>query len=126
MPATPQSAAIQVANALISEANNSILLFYNNHTSLMAQWTEQGIATILSKLGTVPLNPDGSLGTTPDPAPVPGNPIDPAKYPLTKSLSSNDITAIKTILDQIKLLIDGNAVAAQTGAHGILNKAVGG
>jgi hypothetical protein len=127
MAATPQSATIQVANLLISEANQIISL-YNSHVALKAQWTEQGIANLLNALATAALNTDGSFGTA-DGSPNVAHPIDTrvaANAALTKSLSSNQLTSIKSLMDAIVSLIDANAVSAQTGAHGILNQAIGG
>lgn len=125
MAATPQSATIQLANNLISLAQQMINV-YNAHSALQQQWTDQGIANQLNALATAALATDGSLGTADVSANV-AHPIDTRVVTsLGKALSSNQLTAIKSLLDQVKSLIDGNAVTAQGGAHGILNAAVGG
>lgn len=127
MPATPQSATIQLANLLESEAQ-AIIGLYNSHKIVQAQWTDQGIANQLNALATAALNVDGSFGTA-DGTPNVAHPIDTrvaVNSALGKSLSANQLTQIKTLMDAIVSLVDGNAVSAQTGAHSILNQAVGG
>jgi hypothetical protein len=123
--ATQQSQAIQIANQLIS-LSQTLMSIYQGMVVLDAAWSDDGTATVIAALGTVALNADGSLGAA-DGAPNVAHPINPALFPvLTRALSSNQITQLKTILDAVVTLVNGSAVSAQTGARGILNAAVGG
>lgn len=123
MPATPQTQAISIANSYIAlgaqlkQINDQLVV-------LAAQWTDDGTATTLNALGTVALNADGSTGAS-DGAPNVAHPINPT-LGITRALSSNQIAQIKTICDAFVTLVSGSAVAAQTGARGILNSCVGG
>lgn len=123
MPSIPQNQALNTINNLISAAQ-SIIAIYNDQATLDQYWTDNGIANIMAALGTVALNTDGTTGAA-DGTPVETHPLDPAKYPsLVRTLTPTQITQIKTILDAVVSLINGNAVSAQTGARAILNAAV--
>lgn len=125
MSATPQTQTIQTANSLISLAGQ-LLSIYQQMVIIDAAWTDNGEANILNALGTVTLAPDGSTGSA-DATPNVAHPISPTLFPsLSRSLSANQITSIKTVLDSIVTLVNGSAVSAQAGARGILNSAVGG
>jgi hypothetical protein len=121
----PQTQAIQTANQLIS-LSSQLMSIYTQMVILDAAWTDQGAANVLNALGTVVLAVDGSTGAA-DGAPNVTHPIDPTKYPaLTRSLSSNQITSLKTTLDSIVTFVNGSAVTAIPSARAILNSAVGG
>lgn len=126
MSATQQSQAIQVANQLIS-ISGQLMSLYQQMVALDAAWTDQGVATVLANMQTVPLNADGSLGTTPDGTPNVAHPINTATFlTFSRALSSNQLGQCKTILDGIVNYVGGQAVATQVGARAILNAAVGG
>jgi hypothetical protein len=122
---TQQSQAIQVANNLISAAQQ-LMQLYQLMTTIDAQWTDQGTATVIAAMGTIAQNADGSLGTT-DSTPNVAHPLNPTTYPtLSRALSSNQIAQLKTILDGVVSYVGGTAVTTQAGARAILNAAVGG
>jgi hypothetical protein len=122
MSTNPQTQAIQVANALISAAQQLMGLF-NTMSTLDAQWTDQSTATILANMQTALVNADGSLAAA-DATPTAGHAL--TAVTLSRAISANQITQIKTILDAVVTLVNGSAVSAQTGARAILNVAVGG
>lgn len=125
MAATPQTQAIATANSLIALSQQLISL-YQAMVILDAQWTDQAAATTLAAMGTVAQNADGSLGAADGTATV-THPLDPTKYPgLSRSISSNQIGQLKTILDGVVNYVGGSAVATQASARPILNVAVGG
>ena len=125
MSATPQTQAIQVANSLIT-ASQQLMNLYATMVTLDQQWTDQAVANTLANMATVSLKTDGSPGT-PDASPVVSNPIDTSKFPtLSRSISSNQIGQLKTILDGIVSYVGGLAVTTQPSARPILNVAVGG
>lgn len=124
MASTPQTQALNVANTLVSIAQQLISV-YGQMDVLDAAWTDNAIATVLGTLGTIALNPDGSLGAQ-DSTPNPNHSLNPNLYPtLTRALSSTQLTQIKSICDAVVSLLNGNAVTAQGGARAILNQAVG-
>jgi hypothetical protein len=126
MSVNPQTQSIAIANQLISLAGQ-FLSIYQQMVILDAAWSDNGVANIINALGTVALNTDGSLGTTPDGTPVVTHPINPTLYPnLIRSLSATQITQLKTILDNIVTYVNGSAVSATASARGILNSASGG
>lgn len=121
--ATPQQQALNTINNLISAAQ-TIIAVYNNQSALDQYWTDNNIANTLAALGTVALNADGTMGTA-DGTPVETHPLNPATYPsLGRTLTPTQINQIKTILDAVVSLVNGNAVSAQGGARAILNAAV--
>src|SRR6266436_1239595 len=123
--ANPQTQAIQTANTMFNLAAQ-LMSLYTQMVALDAAWLDQGSAAVLAAMGTVIQNADGSLGTA-DVTPNITHPLDPTKYPsIQRSLSSNQIASIKTILDNIVTYVNGGAVSATAGARGILNTAVGG
>lgn len=125
MAATTQSQAIQIANQLIN-LSNQLMQIYTQMVVLDAAWTDNGVANVLNALGTVPLNADGSTGTA-DGAPNVAHPISPALYPaLQHTLSANQVTQLKTVLDNVVTYVNGSAVTATASARGVLNSAVGG
>jgi hypothetical protein len=125
MASTPQSQAIQNINSLVSAANQ-LMSLYLLMQQIDAQWTDDGMAAIISSMGTVALNADGSLGAA-DGAPNVAHPLNVASYSsLTKAVSSNQIGQIKTILDGVVTYMNGSAVSAQSGARAIINAAIGG
>lgn len=125
MAANQQTQAIQIANQLVS-LSSQLLAIYTQMVVLDAAWTDQGTANVLNAMGTVALNTDGSTGAADGAANV-THPLDPAKYPvLSRSLSANQITQLKSVLDNIVTYTNGGAVTATPSARAILNSAVGG
>jgi hypothetical protein len=125
MATTAQSQSIQVANGLISCAQQAMVL-YQTLSQLQQQWTDDSVAAIIAAMGTVATNADGSLGTA-DGTPNVAHPIDPSKYPaVTRAISSTQIGQIKTVLDGFVTYVNGSAVTTQSGARAILNAAIGG
>jgi hypothetical protein len=125
MTATPNSQVIQQANLVISTAGQFMSLFQTMLT-LDAAWTDDAVATVLATMGTVALNPDGTLGTV-DASPVASHPINPTIYPgLTRAVSLNQITLAKTIMDGFVSYINGQAVTTQVSARLALNALIGG
>lgn len=123
MTAVPQQQALNTINNLISAAQ-TIIAVYNNQAALDQYWTDNGVANIMAAMGTVALNADGTVGAA-DGAPNETHPLSPTTYPsLTRTLTPTQVTQIKSILDAVVSLINGNAVSAQTGARAILNAAV--
>jgi hypothetical protein len=121
----PQTQAIQTANQLIN-LSAQLMSIYQQMVVIDAQWTDQGAANIINALGTVVLAVDGSTGAA-DGTPNVTHPISPTLYPsLTRSLSANQITSLKTTLDSIVTYVNGSAVTAVPTARAILNSAVGG
>jgi hypothetical protein len=119
---TPQTQAVQVANGLIICAQQFMNL-YQQMVALDAQWTDQGVATILAAMSTSAQNADGSIGTA-DGSPNVAHPI--TSTLLSRAISSNQIGQMKTVLDGLVTYINGSAVTTQAGARAILNVAVGG
>lgn len=120
---TPQQQTLNTINNLIA-ASQLIMSVYNTQSALDQYWTDNSVATTMAALGTVALNADGTTGAA-DGTPNEAHPLDPSKYTnLSRTLSPNQITQIKTILDAVVSLINGNAVSAQTGARAILNATV--
>src|SRR5262245_47669551 len=125
MAATPQSQAIEVTNKLISAAQQ-LMTVYLMMVNIDAEWTDDQVAAYVSKMSTVAVNTDGSLGAA-DATPNVAHPIDVGKYTsLGRAMSSDQIAQLKTILDGIVQYVGGQSVAAQPGARAILNAAVGG
>lgn len=125
MASNGQTQAIAVANQIIT-VSQQLMAVYAQMVTLDAQWTDQGVATILAAMGTVAQNADGSLGAA-DGAPNIAHPLDPTKYPvLSRSVSSNQLGQMKTILDGLVNYVNGSAVSTQAGARAILNTATGG
>jgi hypothetical protein len=123
--ANPQTQAIQIANTLFN-LSSQLMAVYTQMVVLDQQWTDQGSANVINALGTVAINVDGSTGAS-DATPNVAHPVDPAKYPsIQRSLSANQISSIKTVLDNIVTYVNGSAVTATPSARGILNSAVGG
>lgn len=122
MGTTPQTQAIQVANGLISAAQQ-LMAVYALMQQLDAQWTDQNVATIVAALATAVENADGSIGTA-DASPNVAHPI--TSVLLSRAISSTQIGQLKTILDGIVTYVNGGAVTTQAGARAILNVAVGG
>jgi len=123
--ATQQTQAIAVANQLIG-LSTALISIYQQMVVLDAAWTDQGTANVLNAMGTVALNTDGSTGTA-DVTPNVTHPLSPALYSnLSRSLSANQITSLKTILDNIVTYVNGSAVSATASARSILNTTVGG
>lgn len=122
MSTTPQTQAAQVANGLISAAQQ-LMNVYQAMVQLDAQWTDQGVATILANMATGVQNTDGSVGAA-DGSPNVAHPITSAL--LSRSISSTQIGQLKTILDGLVTYINGSAVTTQASARPILNVAIGG
>jgi len=124
MSANPQTQAIGIINRLLSLAVQ-LKGISDEMIALDGVWTDNNIGAVINAMGTVGLNTDGSLGSA-DATPNNAHPLSPTLYPaIQRSLSANQVTSIKTILDTIPTLIGGSSVPAQTGARGILNAAVG-
>lgn len=119
-----QQEAINTINNLVTAAQE-LVTFYNNQSALDLYWNDNGIANMIAAMQTIPLNTDGTLGSTPDSTPNAAHPLNINAYPgLTRTLSPTQITQIKTILDAVVSLLNGNAVTAQGGARAILDAAV--
>ena len=117
---TPQSQAISMANQIFLAGQTATTL-YAQIAGIDQYWTDDGVANILNAMATAPENTDGSLGTA-DGSPNNNHPIDTRVYPsLNFAVSSNQIASMKTILDAIQSLLNGNVVSAQGGARAILN-----
>jgi hypothetical protein len=120
--ATPQTQAIQVADQLI-QLSQDLMAVYNQMVVLDAAWTDQAVATTLAAMQTSSLNADGSIGAV-DGTPNVAHPISVGG--MTRSISSNQVAQLKTILDGVVAYINGTAVTTQASARPILNVAVGG
>lgn len=122
---TPQTQSIQVANGLIS-ASQQLMNLYQQMVTLDAQWTDDGVATILAAMATTAINTDGSTGAA-DGSPNVAHPLNTTTYPtLSRAISSTQLGQLKTILDGVVTYVNGTAVTTQAGARAILNVAVGG
>lgn len=125
MAATPQTQAIQIANQIIA-IGGQLMALYTQMVVLDQAWTDNVVGSTLNAMGTVVLNSDGSTGAS-DATPNNAHPLDPTKYPtLQRSLSSNQIAGLKTVLDNIVTYVNGGAVTATPGARQTLNSVVGG
>lgn len=125
MATTPQTQAIQIANSLISFAQQ-LMTISQGMAVLDAAWTDDNAANVLAAMGTVVTNTDGSLGAA-DGAANPAHALNPALYPaLSRAISSTQIAQLKTILDGVVNYVGGSAVTTQASARPILNVAVGG
>jgi hypothetical protein len=125
MTATPQSQAIQVANQLFSNAS-ALMAIYQSQIAIDNTWNDNTVGATLNAMSTVALNSDGTAGSA-DGSPNVAHPLSPTLYPtLQHMLSSNQISSIKTILDEIVTYINGQAVATQAAARAILNSGIGG
>jgi hypothetical protein len=123
--ANANTQAIQVVQGLVS-ASQQLMALYNLMVTLDAQWTDQSVATIVAAMATVTQNADGTQGAS-DGSPNVAHPINLTTYPsMPRSISSNQVGQLKTILDGIVNYVGGQAVSTQTGARAILNAAVGG
>ena len=115
---SPSVQAQTVANQLISNAQ-SIMSVYNSQAQIDNLWNDQTVANYIANMATVSVNADGSLGGS-DGSPNTSHPIPALSVPL----SSLQISQLKTILDAIVSLVNGNAVSAQGSARAILDAAV--
>lgn len=125
--ATPQSQAIQNANAIIGLAQQ-VLVIFNQITAANNAWNDDGSLAIINALATCALNVDGSFGTA-DGTPVTTHPIDTrvaANQGLSRAVSASNISACLTQLVNISSFINGNAVAATPGVRSLLNQVTGG
>lgn len=125
MAATVQSQAIQNANTIMSLAAQ-LLALSSAITQVGNAWTDDSSANTLNAMATVALNTDGSQGTA-DGSPNNAHPLSLTLFPtLTRSISSNQIASMLTVLQTIPTLVGGSAVGAQAGMRAILNSATGG
>jgi hypothetical protein len=123
---TPNTQVISVANTIITNAQ-SLIQIYNSQNQIDLQWTDDSVATYLAAFNTAALNADGTQSSTQDGTPNSAHPIQASAYPpLSRPLTATQITQMKTIIDAVVSLLNGNAVSAQTGARAILDAAVGG
>lgn len=123
--ATNNTQAIQIANGLISCANQ-LLALYNQIGVLNTAWTDDAVANTLNAMTTVALNSDGTQGTA-DSTPNVAHPISLTVYPtLNRSISANQLASLNTVLGTITTLVNGSAVSAQSGFRAIINNATGG
>ena len=124
MTANIQSQAIGLANTTIA-LGAQLLALYQQITALDQAWSDVNAGATINALGTVAQNADGSLGAA-DGAPVVTHPISPALYPsLMRSMSANQITVVKTMLDNVATYVNGTAVSATGGVRQALNTASG-
>lgn len=128
MSATPQTQAIQLAGQIM-QVGASLLNLMQQVQAIDAAWNDNGVANILNGLGTVTLLADGSAGAA-DSTPNVAHPISPTLFPaLGRLISANQITSIKTVIDNLPTWINNGAAVAATGTAGqraILNSATGG
>jgi hypothetical protein len=120
----PQTQPIGWANAQTNSANN-LLNWYANQVALNNQFTNNGIATLLSNCTTAPIGADGTQSGTTDGTPNTAHPLSAAVYPtLQRTLSEIQLAQIQTACQAVTNYIDGLAVTTNPGAHAILNNAV--
>jgi hypothetical protein len=128
MPAnqSPQSQAIQNVNLIIATAVQ-LMQMYETIQQIDQQWTDDNVASTIANWQTVPVAPDGSLGTQSDATINSAHPFNPALYPtLTRPVSAFQITQVKTILDELVQYINGQAIAQQGAARAVLDAVTGG
>ena len=122
---TPNTQTIQVITSLVNAAQQMMSL-YDLIVTMDQQWTDQSVATLSAAMTTCAANADGTMGAV-DATPKPANPISTTVYPtMPRSISSNQIAQMKTVVDGLVAYINGQAVTTQPGARAILNVAVGG
>lgn len=126
MPATPQTVAIQNVNQLI-QLGQSLMAIYNNMLVIDAAFTDDAILTTLSNMQTVAQNADGTLGAN-DATPNSAHPLNITQYTsLSRAISPNQVTALKSALDNIVTFVNGSAnVVANASIRSTLNAVVGG
>jgi hypothetical protein len=125
MASTPNSQAVQTANALIT-LSGQLMALYQQMVILDAAWTDDAVATTLAAMGTTAINTDGTIGAA-DGSPNAAHPMSLTIYPnLTRAVSSTQIGQAKTIMDGLVSYINGGAVSTQVGARAILNAVIGG
>jgi hypothetical protein len=114
---TPNSQAIELANALVDIAQRLVYA---------AQYIELTLGTTFEAMGTIGTNADGSLGED-DATPNPAHPISPRLYvEIGRLISANDIGSLMTLLQEVSKLLKGQPVAQQGQAPQLLAKLVGG
>jgi hypothetical protein len=118
---TPQNQAINVANNIIGLAAQ-LKAVYDAYKVVSAQWTDVAVANTLNAQATALANTDGSLGAA-DGTPNVAHPI--ATVGLSRALSANQVTSMKTVLDGFVTYVEGGAVSANPGARAILSSAAG-
>lgn len=125
MPATPQTQAIQLANALLAVGAQTYNL-QQQIAGILSQWTQVNAGAIYNAMATAPVNSDGTLGTA-DGSAVVTHVMDPRVYTtLNRAISSNDLTALNTLVTSLNALLTGATVSQQAGFPQMLNKVVGG
>lgn len=124
--ATKQTQAIQIANTYFQLAQQLLTLSQQVQIAKKA-WSDTGTANVLASLSTAALNADGSLGQA-DTQVNTANPIDTRQVTgLARTTSSNQISAIVSVMDSIPNFVESLAdVPVQGGIRAILNNASGG
>lgn len=121
-----QTQAISAVNSLLDNAT-LLLQFYNQQVALNNLVADTSVGSVLTSCATAPLLADGTQSSTEDATPNSAHPIMVAVYPtLKRPLTAAQIIALQTILSSVVSLINGNAVAAQSGARATINTAAGG
>jgi len=121
MATSPQTQAINTANEIINVAGQ-LKALYDLATLIQAQWTDNAVANTPNAQATAVVNADGSTGAV-DGTPNVAHQITNSN--LVRSLSANQITSMKTVLDTFVSMVNGNAVSATPGIRAILNSATG-
>lgn len=123
---SPQSQAIACVNLILLSAQQMYAL-YQQIEQIDATWADDAVATTIANWQTVSVTIDGSLATTSDVAINPAHPFNPTLYPtLTRPVSANLITQVKTVLDNLVTYMNGQAVSAVPGARAVINEVIGG
>lgn len=126
MSANKQTQAIAVANTYLQLAQTLLALSQQIQTAKKA-WGDNAVANVMASLQTAALSADGTLGQA-DTNPVVTNPIDTRQIlTLSRTMSSNQIASLVSVLDNIPNFVESLAdVPIQGGIRGILNNASGG
>ena len=97
-----QDRAIAYANQLMGMAQQ-LANIRSTLNQYIIQMKNEQYADVWLALQTVPMNPDGSLGTTPDSPPNPNNPIFAPAYPaLNRAIPPQDLViGINQLLIQL-------------------------
>jgi hypothetical protein len=127
MAATLQTQAIQIANGLMSIAQQ-LASIKGSIDMLATQYTQLTLSGVFNAMHTAPVNADGSLGTA-DLSPVLTNPIDTrvaAQSTLTRTILATDLASLNTLVQAVSTLLAGSAVSQQGQSPQLLAKLVGG
>lgn len=128
MAATPQTQAVGLVNALISDVLAVINManIIDEHYQL---WTNAQVGTVLQAFPTCAMNPDGTLGS-PDSQIDLAHPMNTAlegspAANIQRALSYNDVISIITALVGVRDAARGSAVAVNGAAIQLFAKCEG-